>query len=159
MLVGCDLRFWHEAGALLDNTRISGYLGWLRVQSWMFAAPYLRAAGELEEVCWDRHPELVDRIEARDVSGAHRVVNEYNLFTVELLARLTGRPLESVAVLPLLRSSVEPVVETVAEPVRPASADEIGLGLVPLPRAVPPGRFGRPRQTEAGAGTEEPVAQ
>lgn len=155
VLVGCDLRFWHEAGALLDNSRISGYLGWLRVQSWMFAAPYLRAAGELDGVCWDRHPELVDRIEARDVSGAHRLVNEYNLFTVELLARLTGHPLESVAVLSLLRRPV-------AEPEQPAPAaatEEPGLGLVPLPRAVPPGRFGRPRYPGAGAGTEESVAQ
>ncbi|WP_063857052.1 MULTISPECIES: GntR family transcriptional regulator [unclassified Kitasatospora] len=155
VLVGCDLRFWHEAGALLENTRVSGYLGWLRVQSWMFAAPYLRAAGELEGVCWDRHPDLVDRIEARDVSGAHQMVNEYNLFTVELLARLSGRPLESVAVLPLLR---RPVAECPA-PAPAAAGGELGLGLVPLPRAVPPGRFGRPLQSGAGAGTEEPVAQ
>ncbi|MER5867864.1 GntR family transcriptional regulator [Kitasatospora sp. NPDC002040] len=157
VLVGCDLRFWHEAGALLDNTRISGYLGWLRVQSWMFAAPYLRAADGSEGVCWDRHPELVDRIEARDVAGAHQVVNEYNLFTVELLARLAGRPLESVAVLPLLRRPVGPP----PEPVTFAPEGEVGLGLVPLPRAVPPGRFGRPLSPSPGSGpgTEEPVSQ
>lgn len=171
VMVGCDLRFWHEAAALLDNSRISGYLGWLRVQSWMFAAPYLRAAGELGGVCWDRHPELVDRIEERDVAGAHRVVNDYNLFTVELLARLAGQPLESVMVLPLLRSPVEPsaVQVTPAEVISiqpapmPDAENEVGLGLVPLPRAVPLGRFGRPLQSGAGVGagadTEEPVAQ
>ncbi|MFJ8040069.1 GntR family transcriptional regulator [Kitasatospora sp. NPDC096147] len=182
ILVGCDLRFWHEAGVLFDNSRIAGYLGWLRVQSWMYAAPYLRAAGRMDGVCWDRHPELVDRIEARDVPGAHRVVNEYNLFTVELLARLGGHPLESVAVLPLLRGPVPDAGRPVAAPsadVPSGSADpvgqvgaveaaegagpEVGHGLVPLPRAVPPGRFGRPSAPRpvrrAQERTEEPAGR
>ncbi|WP_368666600.1 GntR family transcriptional regulator [Kitasatospora sp. MBT63] len=157
VLVGCDLRFWQEAAALLGNARIAEYLGWLRVQSWMFAAPYLRAAGDLGGVCWDRHGELVDRIEERDVTGAKRVVNEYNVFTVELLARLTGQPLESVSVLALLRdapdagppglppasagSERDERVERVEPSVGRAGP---GLGRVPQPRFVPPGRFGRP---------------
>ncbi|GAA0661526.1 hypothetical protein GCM10010193_10820 [Kitasatospora atroaurantiaca] len=161
VLVGCDLRFWQEAAALLDNRRISGYLDWLRVQSWMFAAPYLREADDLRGVCWDRHTELVDRIEARDLAGAHRMVNEYNLFTVELLARLSGQPLDSVSVLPLLRAPVQaagPAASAPSEALLPPGQQvpsassvrevrevkEVGLGLVPLPRFVPPGRFGRP---------------
>ncbi|WP_371498253.1 GntR family transcriptional regulator [Kitasatospora sp. NBC_00374] len=154
VLVGCDLRFWQEASALLGNARIADYLGWLRVQSWMFAAPYLRAADDLGGVCWDRHGELVDRIEAQDIPGAQRVVNDYNLFTVELLARLTGQPVESVSVLALLRGP-RPPEPVQAEPVEPAGAEGgaagqpaagpgLGLGRVPLPRFVPPGRFGRP---------------
>ncbi|MEV4612380.1 GntR family transcriptional regulator [Kitasatospora sp. NPDC049258] len=162
VLVGCDLRFWQEAAVLLGNARIADYLGWLRVQSWMFTAPYLRAAGDLAGVCWDGHGALVDRIEERDVTGAQRVVNEYNVFTVELLARLTGQPLDSVSVLPLLRGPLAhpPVVTVVSEPVedepalRPAAGRPgLGLGRVPLPRFVPPGRFGRPlrlSQPESG---------
>ncbi|GAA3054547.1 hypothetical protein GCM10020229_77840 [Kitasatospora albolonga] len=164
VLVGCDLRFWHEAAVLLDNTRIAGYLGWLRVQSWMYAAPHLRAADSMEGVCWDRHPELVDRIEARDISGAHRIVNQYNLFTVELLARLGGHSLESVAVLSLLRAPVpgggHPGPPGAVEPAAgPAAEPEVGHGLVPLPRAVPPGRFGRPSAPRGGKPSEEPAAR
>ncbi|MFI5528836.1 GntR family transcriptional regulator [Kitasatospora sp. NPDC051853] len=174
VLVGCDLRFWHEAAVLLDNTRIAGYLGWLRVQSWMYAAPYLRAADSMEGVCWDRHPELVDRIEARDISGAHRIVNQYNLFTVELLARLGGHSLESVGVLSLLRGPVPgggspapadppaspPLAGASTEaPVGASAGPEVGHGLVPLPRAVPPGRFGRPSAPRAGKPAEEAAAR
>ncbi|MFJ1705366.1 GntR family transcriptional regulator [Kitasatospora sp. NPDC088346] len=156
VLVGCDLRFWQEASALLGNARIADYLGWLRVQSWMFAAPFLRAVDDLGGVCWDRHGDLVDRIEAQDVAGAQRVVNDYNLFTLELLARLTGQSVESVPVLGLLRGQRPPEpVRAPAEPAvagpaaaapagQPAVGPGIGLGRVPLPRFVPPGRFGRP---------------
>ncbi|WP_327678961.1 GntR family transcriptional regulator [Kitasatospora sp. NBC_00458] len=102
VMVGCDRRFWQEVSGLLGNRRIADYLDWLRVQSWMFAAPHLRATSELAGVCWDSHVELVDAIEARDLAGAHRIVCEYNLFTVRLLAGLTGQPVESVGVLALL---------------------------------------------------------
>ncbi|GAA2083952.1 hypothetical protein GCM10009759_02560 [Kitasatospora saccharophila] len=160
VLVGCDLRFWHEVAALLCNERIADYLGWLRVQSWMFAAPHLRAAGgDLSGVCWDRHGELVDRIEARDRRGAHRVVNDYNLFTVELLARRLGHPLEGIAVLRLLREPIGPPAPavTVARPpaiVPQPVAGAVGLGRVPMPRFVPPGRFARPFRPGSG----EPAA-
>ncbi|MER5637737.1 GntR family transcriptional regulator [Kitasatospora sp. NPDC002227] len=150
VLVGCDRRFWQEAGALLGNRRSAEYLDWLRVQSWMFAAPFLRAAEDLRGLYWDRQHELVDRIEDRDVTGAHQVVNDYNLFTVRLLARLSGNPLESVAVLPLIATAVtaQPVSPSVPPKASagPVVVEEsaVGLGLVPLPRSLPPGRFGRP---------------
>ncbi|MDH6111800.1 DNA-binding GntR family transcriptional regulator [Kitasatospora sp. MAP12-15] len=102
VLVGCDRRFWQEISAFLGNQRIADYLDWLRVQSWMFAAPYLRASEELAGVCWGRYSELVELIEARDLPGTRQLVNDYNLSTVRLLAALTGEPLESVSVLGLL---------------------------------------------------------
>ncbi|WP_348534302.1 GntR family transcriptional regulator [Kitasatospora sp. GP82] len=173
VLVGCDRRFWQEVGLLMDNGRIGDYLDWLRVQSWMFAAPYLRGADNLSGVCWAGHTDLVDRIEARDLAGAQRLINEYNLFTIELLASLAGQSLESVTVLSLLRSSVaaetpsdpgvhvtEPEVAPVVEQPRPAAAvrevAEVGLGLVPLPRFVSQGRFGRPLRPFR-PGSEEPA--
>ncbi|MCU7823729.1 GntR family transcriptional regulator [Kitasatospora sp. DSM 101779] len=145
VLVGCDLRFWQEAAALLGNARIAEYLGWLRVQSWMFAAPHLRQAGDLRGVCWDRHGDLVDRIEARDLSGAHRVVNEYNLFTLELLARLAGEEADAVPVAALLRAPAAGAAAAgpVPAPAAPAAVPDEATR-VPLPRSVPPGRFGRP---------------
>ncbi len=163
VLVGCDRRFWQEAGLLLGNRRIADYLDWLRVQSWMFAAPYLRANERLDGVCWDRHTELVDRIEARDVAGARRNIDEYNLFSIRLLARLTGNSLDSVSVLPLLTGSVEPEAavpapaeagcEQAAEPEQAAPAEEaaqLGLGAVPLPRFVSSGRLGLPLLPRGG---------
>ncbi|AUG78484.1 fatty acid metabolism regulator [Kitasatospora sp. MMS16-BH015] len=176
VMVGCDRRFWQEAGALLDNRRTADYLDWLRVQSWMYAAPFLRAAEDLNGVCWARHSELVDRIEARDVAGAHQVVNDYNLFTISLMARLTGNSLDTVGVLPLLTSAVEPMEPLQPmEPLRPLESSaaagssapcreavpqvtvvegpEVGLGLVPLPRSLPPGRFGRPLLPGGGGAT------
>ncbi|MGE7438314.1 MULTISPECIES: GntR family transcriptional regulator [Kitasatospora] len=168
VLVGCDRRFWQEVGLLAGNRRIGDYLDWLRVQSWMFAAPYLRSADNLAGVCWSGHNELVDRIEARDLGGTHRLVNEYNLFTVELLASLAGQPLESVAVLSLLHEHLAEDSSS-APPPAPAGQDpqtqarevaEVGLGLVPLPRFVPPkgtpGRFGGPVRVFR-PGSEEPA--
>ncbi|WP_406201407.1 GntR family transcriptional regulator [Kitasatospora sp. NBC_01560] len=188
VMVGCDRRFWQEMAGLFGNRRIGEYLDWLRVQSWMFAAPYLRAMPKLAGVCWDRHVDLVDTVEARDLRGAHRIVCEYNLFTVRLLAGLAGQPVDSVAVLPLLATGPGPAgpapaadadagrewgaavgsdepaggtaqasggsVRGAAEAARGRSrAGELGrelgrelglgLGLVPQPRSVPHGRFGR----------------
>ncbi len=192
VMVGCDRRFWQEVARLLGNRRIADYLDWLRVQSWMFAAPYLRETSSLAGVCWDRHLDLVGAIEAHDLAGAHRIICEYNLYTARLLADLAGQPLESVTVLGLLtettgttetteakqppvpvepsasQPSSEPAPETTSatEPVpepapgpgaagggRARRGDEVGrelgrelglgLGLVPQPRSLSYGRFGR----------------
>jgi DNA-binding GntR family transcriptional regulator len=189
VMVGCDRRFWQEVAGLLGNRRIADYLDWLRVQSWMFAAPYLREMPGLGGVCWDRHLDLVGAIEARDLAGAHRIICEYNLSTARLLAELAGQPLESVTVLGLLEETTgalpsagagdplapesaptpEPAAGGAADRAgelaadratgpdgrdeRPLRGDEVGrelgrelglgLGLVPQPRSVPYGRFGR----------------
>ncbi|WP_329931326.1 GntR family transcriptional regulator [Streptomyces sp. SP17BM10] len=183
VMVGCDRRFWQEVAGLLGNRRIGAYLDWLRVQSWMFAASYLRELPALGGVCWDRHVDLVDAIEAGDLAGAHRIICEYNLFTVRLLAGLAGQPLESVAVLGLLTESVQeepapapgpagppPVEPGPAQPGpgRPRYGEDLGrelgrelglgLGLVPQPRSIPYGRFGRrlPEPPEHPQGRPDP---
>ncbi|MGF1430357.1 GntR family transcriptional regulator [Kitasatospora sp. LaBMicrA B282] len=150
VMVGCDRRFWNELSAFLDNQRIADYLDWLRVQSWMFAARYLRAQERLAGVCWDRQGELVEQIAARDLAGAHRTVNQYNLFTVRLLADLTGESLDSVAVLPLLLA--EPTWTAPAPPGEPP-ADRPQPADRPGPAAEP---AARPEPTEAQA-TELPA--
>lgn len=143
VLVGCDVRFWQETAALLGNARISEYLGRLRVQTWMFAAPHLRRAADRGLTCWDRHTDLVDRIEARDLPGAHQLLNDYNLCTIELLAGLTGETVEGLSVVVMLRTPV-------TRPPAATAVDEAAR--VPLPRSVPPGRFGRPVHPPAPAG-------
>lgn len=139
VMVGCDRRFWQEVAGLLGNRRIGDYLDWLRVQSWMFAAPYLRTMPTLGGVCWDRHIELVEAIEGHDLAGAHRIVCEYNLFTVRVLAGLTGEPVESVGVLSLLAAGLDPA---------PAPAPSGGPGGAPGGSSVSAGSDagGGPRQ-------------
>ncbi|MFI9269945.1 GntR family transcriptional regulator [Kitasatospora sp. NPDC052896] len=133
VMVGCDRRFWQEVSGFLDNGRIADYLDWLRVQSWMFAAPYLRDRSEPTGVYWDRHLELVELIASRDLAGAHRMVNEYNLHSIRLLAGLTGESLEQVSVLALL--TAEPT-GTAPEPAAGEPGDEGAP--VPQPRAEQP---------------------
>ncbi|MBD0690104.1 GntR family transcriptional regulator [Streptomyces sp. CBMA123] len=150
VMVGCDRRFWQEVSALLGNRRIGDYLDWLRVQSWMFAAPYLRAMPTLAGVCWDRHPDLVHAIETHDLTGAHRIICEYNLFTARLLAGLAGRPLESVTVLGLLTEVAdgEPLPVPVEPPAPPPARQPPAR---PAEESAPePGtaRSGRPRRSD-----------
>ncbi|MGW2370807.1 MULTISPECIES: GntR family transcriptional regulator [Kitasatospora] len=152
VMVGCDRRFWQEVSALLGNRRIGDYLDWLRVQSWMFAAPYLRAMPTLAGVCWDRHLDLVEAVGSHDLVGAHRIVCEYNLFTARLLAGLAGQPLESVTVLGLLTEAVggEPLPVPVEPPAlrpSPPSAAEPAPEPRPAPAPEPGGaRSGPPRR-------------
>ncbi|MFD5462963.1 GntR family transcriptional regulator [Kitasatospora sp. NPDC127059] len=163
VMVGCDRRFWQEVSALLGNRRIGDYLDWLRVQSWMFAAPYLRAMPTLAGVCWDRHPDLVDAIATHDLTGAHRIVCEYNLFTVRLLAGLAGRPLESVTVLGLLTEVADgeplpvPVEPPASQLVQPSAQSPARPPAEPTPEPSPgtgtgtatgTARSGRPRRSD-----------
>ena len=106
VLVGCDRRFWREACRLLSNHRIADYLDFLRVQSWMYAAPYLRAQPDRVRLCWDGHVDLVERISERDRRGAHRAVLAYNRSAVELMAALSGHQLDGAEWLPLLLDEV-----------------------------------------------------
>ncbi|MEU1287269.1 GntR family transcriptional regulator [Kitasatospora sp. NPDC005856] len=157
VMVGCDRRFWQEVGALLGNRRMAEYLDWLRVQSWMFAARYLRELPTLGGVCWERHRDLVEAIEARDSVGAHRIICEYNLYTVRLLAGLAGQPLESVTVLELLTAyageepppvPVEPPPAPPAPPAPPEPAAAPDAEPADEPGAARTGRS--PRSAEVG---------
>ncbi|WP_063782992.1 GntR family transcriptional regulator [Streptomyces sp. XY431] len=155
VMVGCDRRFWQEVAGLLGNRRIADYLDWLRVQSWMFAARYLRSMPQLDGVCWDSHLDLVDAIEARDVSRVHRIVCEYNLFTVGLLAELAGQPVETVGVLPLLTG--RPVAAPGGPggqdgPVAPRTGEDAEAGSAPRPESA-----AQSPRTEGGSGPEQPA--
>ncbi|MFJ6211821.1 GntR family transcriptional regulator [Streptomyces sp. NPDC092296] len=133
VLVGCDHRFWQEVCGLLGNPRIAHYLDWLRVQSWMYAAPQLRADPDRARLCWSGHVELVDRIAARDRTGAHRMILAYNRSTVELMAELSGHRLDEARLpLPLLLDD-----EAADEP-DPGPAAAQGPGAArPDPRGAP----------------------
>jgi DNA-binding GntR family transcriptional regulator len=93
VVVGCDRRFWAELGAFAGNRRVGGYLDWLRVQYWIFAAGYLRGRDDVASFCWSRHLELVELIEAGDHPGVHAMLLAYNQESLEQMSVLCGHPL------------------------------------------------------------------
>ncbi len=88
VLIGCDLRFWRELALLADNRHISEFLDRLRVQSWVFAVPYLRREKDLTRVCWTSHVALAEAVRDGDVERARQLVDDYNAHALRLLDRL-----------------------------------------------------------------------
>ncbi|MET8678317.1 GntR family transcriptional regulator [Streptomyces sp. NPDC004647] len=88
ILIGYDLRFWRELGHLVGNPYISDLLDRVRVQSWAFAVPYLRRAGDLRGRLWSGHSELVETVESRDPAAAQRIIAECNDHALRLLDEL-----------------------------------------------------------------------
>lgn len=78
ILIGYDLRFWRELGALVGNTYISDFLHRLRVQAWVFAVPYLRGDADVRDWLWNGHAELVAAITHRDRDALRAVIDDYN---------------------------------------------------------------------------------
>jgi len=88
ILIGYDLRFWRELGALAGNVYISEFLHRMRVQCWVFAVPHLRRDGRLDEALWSGHGELVDAVTRGDGEAVHQVVHAYNEHALAWAARL-----------------------------------------------------------------------
>ena len=78
ILIGYDLRFWRELGALVGNNYISEFLHRLRVQAWVFAVPYLREDPELRDWLWSGHEDLVDALTLGDAEKVREVIGAYN---------------------------------------------------------------------------------
>ncbi|WP_327296240.1 MULTISPECIES: GntR family transcriptional regulator [unclassified Streptomyces] len=88
ILIGYDLRFWRELGALTGNSYISDFLHRLRVQCWVFAVPYLRGRSELTDWLWQGHEELADAVTSGDGDQAHAVIDAYNAQAVRWAEQL-----------------------------------------------------------------------
>ncbi|MER5768035.1 GntR family transcriptional regulator [Streptomyces sp. NPDC001985] len=76
--IAYDLRFWHELGSIVANTYISSFLHQLRVQSWVFSVPHLRADADRRRWLWSGHEELVDAVSLGDLDAARSVVSLCN---------------------------------------------------------------------------------
>ncbi|MCX4661183.1 GntR family transcriptional regulator [Streptomyces uncialis] len=88
VLIGYDLRFWRELGAIFGNPYLTDFLHRLRVQSWSCAVPLLRGERDLAGRLWAAHTELVDALSARDRTGSQAVVAAYNTHALELIEGL-----------------------------------------------------------------------
>ena len=109
VLVGCDRRFWAELAGLTGNRKLADYLDWLRVQYWIFAAPYLRRRTDIAAFCWSGHLELTELILAKDAAGVHRMLVGYNQESLEQMAALCGEDLDAGDGADRLRGYAEPL--------------------------------------------------
>jgi DNA-binding GntR family transcriptional regulator len=80
-----DRQFYGDLGRLCGNARLESTLRLLRVQTWMYLGPYMRAA-QTPVDAWRRHRELVRRLVARDPEGAQAVMRD-NLAVLRPFAR------------------------------------------------------------------------
>ncbi|WP_392671481.1 GntR family transcriptional regulator [Streptomyces sp. LN785] len=78
ILIGYDLRFWRELGALVGNTYITDFLHRLRVQAWMFAVPYLRGDADVRDRLWKGHTDLVAAITLGDCDAVRAVLDDHD---------------------------------------------------------------------------------
>ncbi|MET7646394.1 GntR family transcriptional regulator [Streptomyces sp. NPDC005426] len=90
ILIGYDLRFWRELGALVGNSYITDFLHRLRVQAWVFAVPYLRGDADVRDWLWNGHPDIVAAISHRDRDALLRAVEDYNNHALSWADRLAA---------------------------------------------------------------------
>ncbi|MFB6814789.1 GntR family transcriptional regulator [Streptomyces sp. NPDC056347] len=77
ILIGYDLRFWRELGSLVGNAYINEFLHRLRVQTWVFAVPYLRHDTRDRDALWHGHEDLVAAIVLGDPGAVRTVLDDY----------------------------------------------------------------------------------
>jgi DNA-binding GntR family transcriptional regulator len=90
ILIGYDLRFWHELGSIVSNRYISDFLHQLRVRTWVFAVPHLRSDPRAREWLFTGYVELVDAVVSGDMEAARSVTFAYNELSLSWADRLTG---------------------------------------------------------------------
>ncbi|MFD5059622.1 MULTISPECIES: GntR family transcriptional regulator [unclassified Streptomyces] len=90
ILIGYDLRFWRELGALVGNTYITDFLHRLRVQCWVFAVPYLRSDVDVRDWLWNGHPDLVAAITLGEHDAVRAVIDDYNAHALMWADRLAA---------------------------------------------------------------------
>jgi len=90
ILIGYDLRFWRELGALFGNPYLTDFLHRLRVQSWVCAVQHLRRLSDLRGHLWAGHTEVVDALSRRDLAEAHGILDAYNLHSLALIEGLAN---------------------------------------------------------------------
>ncbi|KUL22086.1 GntR family transcriptional regulator [Streptomyces regalis] len=90
VLIGYDLRFWRELGALFGNPYLADFLHRLRVQSWVCAVQHLRRLDDLRGHLWSRHTDLVDALMLRDLPTARSIIAAHDADSLALIERLAS---------------------------------------------------------------------
>ncbi|MBU7597491.1 GntR family transcriptional regulator [Streptomyces sp. P38-E01] len=92
VLIGYDLRFWRELAEIIGNPYVADVLERVRIHSWVYAVPRLRAQADLRGLLWAGHLDLFDAVHERDLDRARRVLGEYHAHCLALLNGLPARP-------------------------------------------------------------------
>ncbi|MGW6907121.1 GntR family transcriptional regulator [Streptomyces sp. NPDC054940] len=90
VLIGYDLRFWRELGALFGNPYLADFLHRLRVQSWVCAVQHLRRLDDLRGHLWSGHTDLVDALMRRDLPAARSIIAAHDADSLALIERLAS---------------------------------------------------------------------
>lgn len=90
VLIGYDLRFWRELGALYGNPYLADFLHRLRVQSWVCAVQHLRRLDDLRGHLWSLHTDLVDALMRRELSTARSIIAAHDAGSLALIERLAA---------------------------------------------------------------------
>ncbi|MFE7750980.1 GntR family transcriptional regulator [Streptomyces sp. NPDC057428] len=90
ILIGYDLRFWRELGAVIGNAYINDFLQRLRMQAWVFAVPYLRGDAYVCDRLWNGHRELVEAVAAADGPAVRAALDAYYAHGRDWADRLAG---------------------------------------------------------------------
>ncbi|CAM5474794.1 MULTISPECIES: GntR family transcriptional regulator [Streptomyces] len=90
VLVGYDLRFWRELGALFGNPYLADFLHRLRVQAWVCTVQHLRRLHDLRGHLWARHIELTDALADRDLVTARAIIAAHDQDALALIERLAA---------------------------------------------------------------------
>ncbi|MDO0926572.1 GntR family transcriptional regulator [Streptomyces sp. TG1A-8] len=88
VLIGYDLRFWHELSGLFGNPYLADFLHRLRVRSWVCAVQHLRRLPDVRGRLWAGHTELVDALARREEETARAIVAEANAHSLALVEQL-----------------------------------------------------------------------
>lgn len=88
VLIGYDLRFWRELGELVANPYIAECLDRLRVHSWVYSVPTLRAQPDLRGLLWSGHLEVFEAVRTGDSARARSLIREYNEHSLALVRDL-----------------------------------------------------------------------
>jgi DNA-binding GntR family transcriptional regulator len=91
ILIGYDLRFWRELGALVANRYLCDFLHRLRVQAWVFAVPFLRLDAELPDRLWGGHQDIVDAVTRGDAAGVRAEIRAYDDHALAWAERMEQR--------------------------------------------------------------------
>ncbi|MGW2084605.1 GntR family transcriptional regulator [Streptomyces sp. NPDC001880] len=90
ILIGYDLRFWRELGAIVGNAYINDFLHRLRVQAWVFAVPYLRHEAAARDWLWHGHQDLVAAITLGEHDAVRAVLDDYRTHALNWADRLAA---------------------------------------------------------------------
>lgn len=90
VLIGYDLRFWRELSELIGNPYVADLLERVRIHSWVYLVPLLRARADLRGLLWCGYLELFEAVRAGDAKRARLLLGDYHDHCLAQVHHLTA---------------------------------------------------------------------